>query len=590
MPVPAKNRRTRWIVLSGVIVLILLVAAAAWVGFRALAARDSLESAAATAATIPQLIRAQDSDAVANAAQRFSADADAASHATSDPLWRAAEFVPWLGGNLTAVREISDIANNLAIEAVLPLSEIAGQLDPSALGFSAGRIDFAPLVAATPVLDRANAAFQNAAGRARAIQTPSIPLVADALDQLRAATGTAAASIDALDRSAALLPGMLGTDGPRTYLLLMLNNAELRTQGGIPGAVATLRAEDGHISISEQRAASDIVVPKTPAIDLTPSTLALFDTLPGRFMQNTVSSPDFSEAAAAASALWEQTTGERVDGVIAIDTVSLAYLLKATGPVEAGPFTLNADNAVETLLSTAYRDIPADAVRDEAFALVASAIFDALTTGEADPVGVLTALDHAAREHRLHIWSADPAEEEQLKGTSLETILLPDDATARRVGVFYNDVTSSKLDYYAAPRVSVEEVCGSQPRMRVTVDWSNTVPSDPVSSLPRYVTGSGLSGTPIGDTLTRVTVLGPQGWLVSDYTLDGDEGAVQSAIYEDRTAIQHEFVTSPGGAHQIVVEFTPPADIKPGRVPLDVVTTPTVHPELPEVVSESCGG
>ncbi len=571
------------------IALVLLVAAAAWVGSRVLSARDSLESAATTAASMPTLIRAQDTAGVATAAQSFAADAAASSDATGDPLWRMMELVPWLGGNLTAVREISGIADDLATEAVVPLADIASQLDPTALGFSDGRMDVAPLVAAAPVLDRANAAFQNAAGRARNIQTPSIPLVSDALDELRQATNTAAASVDALDRAAALLPTMLGTEEPRTYLLLMLNNAELRTQGGIPGAVATLQAEAGRISIVEQRAASDIMRPREPVIDLSASTIALFDTLPGRFMQNTVSALDFSESAEAASALWERTTGVPVDGVIAIDTVSLAYLLEATGPIDAGAFRLDADNAVETLLSTAYSAIGDHEVRDDAFALVASAIFDALTAGAGDPVAVLTALDHAAREHRLHIWSADPTEQERLDGTSLQTILLPDDESTRRIGVFYNDVTSSKLDYYATPKVTVKEICGSDPRIRVTVDWSNTVPPDPVDSLPRYVTGSGLSGTPVGDTLTRVTVAGPAEWTASDYQFDDGRIGVQTAQYQDRTAIQHEFVTTPGGSHRIIVEFRPPAGERPAVVPLEVVTTPTVQQgATAEIFSDSC--
>ncbi|WP_396642830.1 DUF4012 domain-containing protein [Microbacterium sp.] len=588
-PSPARTRRKRWIVLSAVIALVLLVAAAAWVGSRVLSARDSLESAATTAASMPTLIRAQDTAGVATAAQSFAADAAASSDATGDPLWRMMELVPWLGGNLTAVREISGIADDLATEAVVPLADIASQLDPTALGFSDGRMDVAPLVAAAPVLDRANAAFQNAAGRARNIQTPSIPLVSDALDELRQATNTAAASVDALDRAAALLPTMLGTEEPRTYLLLMLNNAELRTQGGIPGAVATLQAEAGRISIVEQRAASDIMRPREPVIDLSASTIALFDTLPGRFMQNTVSALDFSESAEAASALWERTTGVPVDGVIAIDTVSLAYLLEATGPIDAGAFRLDADNAVETLLSTAYSAIGDHEVRDDAFALVASAIFDALTAGAGDPVAVLTALDHAAREHRLHIWSADPTEQERLDGTSLQTILLPDDESTRRIGVFYNDVTSSKLDYYATPKVTVKEICGSDPRIRVTVDWSNTVPPDPVDSLPRYVTGSGLSGTPVGDTLTRVTVAGPAEWTASDYQFDDGRIGVQTAQYQDRTAIQHEFVTTPGGSHRIIVEFRPPAGERPAVVPLEVVTTPTVQQgATAEIFSDSC--
>ena len=587
-PAETKKHRARWIVLSAAIIILLLLAAAAWVGVRALSARDSLETAAQTATTIPALIRDQDSAGVEAAAKSFAAASKSASDSTGDPVWRLAELIPWLGGNLTAVREISGIANDLGAEAVVPLAGIAGELDPSALGFADGKFNIAPLVAAAPVLDRANSAFQNAAGRARDIARPSIPFVADAVERMRDATHSAAASIDALDRSAALLPTMLGNAEPRTYLLLMLNNAELRTQGGIPGAVATVRAQDGHLSIGEQRAASDIVVPKTPAIDLSTTTVALFDDLPGRFMQNTVSALDFSEAAAAAAALWDQTTGETVDGVIAIDTVSLAYLLAATGPIDAGPFRLSADNAVETLLSTAYRDIEDVAIRDEAFALVASSIFGTLTTGTADPVGVLTALDRATREHRLHVWSAHPEEEAQLVGTSLETILLPDDAVSRRVGVFYNDVTSSKLDYYATPHVTAQQTCGPDARIRVTVDWSNTIPENPVAVLPRYVTGSGLTGTPVGDTLTRVTVLGPTGWLASDYELDGQRSGVQAAQFDDRTAIQHEFVTTPGGSHRITVDFTPPSGGTEANVPLEVVTTPTVQHTEPEIERKTC--
>ena len=38
---------------------------------------------------------------------------------------------------------------------------------------------------------------------------------------------------------------MLGGDGPRNYLLVFQNNAEIRATGGLPGSWAEVHAEDG---------------------------------------------------------------------------------------------------------------------------------------------------------------------------------------------------------------------------------------------------------------------------------------------------------------------------------------------------------
>ena len=56
-----------------------------------------------------------------------------------------------------------------------------------------------------------------------------------------------AGALDAGAQVATLLPPMLGADGPRTYLLVSLNSAELRSAGGIVGAFAVLHAEDGAV-------------------------------------------------------------------------------------------------------------------------------------------------------------------------------------------------------------------------------------------------------------------------------------------------------------------------------------------------------
>ncbi len=583
------RRRILWTFVGVGIFILLTAAAALWTLSRAQIARDSLESAAEVAATFPALLEAGDPAASAAAADAFAADARTARDATSDPVWRLAEFVPWLGSNLTAVREVSEIADDLAVSAISPLVAIADDIDIARLGFTEGRLDLTPLVDAAPVVEKANDAFQRSVDTVRDLPEPTVPLVAGAVDRLTEVLLPAATAVDALDRAAALFPAMLGADGPRTYLLLMLNNAEARTYGGIPGAGAVITVEDGRVGIERQLSSGDYVIEKESVIPLSPSTIALFADLPGRYIQNTMSPLPFAEGASAAAALLERSTGIAVDGVIAIDTTSLGYLLEATGPLDFGSVVLDSGNAVDILLSVAYREIQEPTVLDAFFSAVTLRLFESVTSGQVGLPNLLTSVERALDEHRLHVWSAHPEEQERIEGSELETILLPDD-DATRVGVFFNDLTGAKLDYYADPNVTLEvDECGATPTARVTVNWTNTIPADAATSLPSYVNGFGLTDTPIGETLTRLTVVGPQGWTLQDYSFDDARPGVQSAQYDDRTALQTEFVTTAGGSHTLVVEFAGTVASDPERV-WDLVSTPLARSTNVEFISASCDG
>src|SRR5690606_5789255 len=67
-----------------------------------------------------------------------------------------------------------------------------------------------------------------------------------------------------------VLPGIVGADGPRSYLVLVLNNAELRTAGGIVGAVAVVSADDGRLGLSGYSGAADLGPWAEPVLPLQP--------------------------------------------------------------------------------------------------------------------------------------------------------------------------------------------------------------------------------------------------------------------------------------------------------------------------------
>src|SRR5664280_2897500 len=163
------------------------------------------------------------------------------------------------------------------------------------------------------------------------------------------------------DASAAarLLPPMLGASGPRRYFVAMQNNAEARGTGGLLGAFMILEADQGRVQLA--RIASNA---ELPPVSVTP----LEAGLPPEYMDQYGNwaplsiwadanvSPHFPYAAQIWAAMWRKSTGQTIDGVIALDPFTLSYLLQATGPVQLADGTaVSADNAVSLIGSSLDR-------------------------------------------------------------------------------------------------------------------------------------------------------------------------------------------------------------------------------------------
>lgn len=364
----------------------------------------------------------------------------------------------------------------------------------------------------------------------------------------------AATVVGAFHGAAVLLPPMLGADGPRTYVVAMQNNAELRSDGGIVGSLALLSANNGTISIVQQASTRDF-----PALDvalpLSDSTVALFEDRPGRFIQNVTSIPDFTEAGAMLALRWEQRFGQTVDGVVAIDAVVAKHLIAATGDVSFGPFTANADNIVSILLSEIYASIPDPNQQDDVFALAANTLFSAALS-DAEPQKLIGALSTAADEDRIRIWSAHPEEEELLAASTLGGALPVDGERGPYVGVLLNDATGGKMDFYTSAAISTAVgVCQGEPTTQVRVTWTNNAPLDAAETLPEYVTAAGWYGVEPGDVRTLIAVYGPEGATLRSIDRDGEEEGVQTTMLGTRSVVQHDVTVAPGESTTITVSF-----------------------------------
>ena len=547
----ARLRRT---LITVLVVTCLLFLSVGWLGLRGWQARGHLLSAAGLARELGQQVLAGDAEQARRTLSALQSQADAARSATGDPTWRAAGYAPYGGDDLTAVRDIATAVDDLARHAFPALL----RLDLATLVPKAGKLDLGRLQAAAPELSTADTAVRQASARVGAIRAEGLrPQVRTAVEQLRGELERLSALAATARHGAVLLPPLLGTDGPRTYLVAFQNLAEPRSTGGIFGAYAVIRAEGGKVQIVKQGAASELGIFDGPVSRLDPDMHALYTNLIATYPADVNLTPHFPTAAALFREMYRRRTGNTVDGVLATDPVTLSYLLQAIGPVPVPKHpTLTSDTAVRTLLSDAYGRLTTSPEQDKYFATAAMSVFNALLTRSVDPRSLLQALDRAVAERRILFWSARPDEQDDLVDTRVAGVL-PERETVPTVGVFLNDGSGSKLGYYLT-RSAELTVGGCRPdgrrELKLRLTLGSTAPS---SGLSRFVLGYEVPGDPYRSRVV-VYVFSPAGGSPVSARLDGAATPIGAGAERGRRVGVVSVDIAPGRTRELEVDVLTP--------------------------------
>jgi len=145
-------------------------------------------------------------------------------------------------------------------------------------------------------------------------------------------------------------PGLAGIDRPKTYLILVENEDELRATGGYITAAGTITVHYGRITnlAIEDAFAIDnlkLVYPRPP------QPLQDYMDAPIWLLRDANWSPDFPSTAGLAEALYTATRSKKIDGVVALDQTSLRIMLQAIGPISVEGFDtrIDANNLVSSL-------------------------------------------------------------------------------------------------------------------------------------------------------------------------------------------------------------------------------------------------
>ena len=572
-----------WVPVGIVVVLVGIGVVALILTPKALQAKNELEAAIPLAHQVETDMLATDTKGAQVAAMSMQEHTQKAAQATDGTLWRSVEWIPVIGPNMHAVRVAAESANRLATDAVVP----ASALTLESFKPHGGRIDVKAIANLTDTINRAANAVSAAKTDLGTIDRSAlIAQVKSGVDKLTTALDQVEPQLKGVQTAVKVLPQALGEDGPKHYLMLFENNAETRGWAGNPASLLLVTVNDGAISIDDQASSSDFKngLPN-PIIPLDPSMEALYGSKIGRYVQDVTTPADFPYTAQLASAFWKQRSSTPIDGVMSFDPVALSYLLKATGPITLpSGDVVTSDNAVPLFLNQVYYRYSDPKAQDAFFASAAASIFTAVQGGNFSAKSLLDSLSQSVNEHRLLFWSSDAAVEKLIAGTPLAGTLPVSNGTDTGVGVFFNDTTGAKMDYYLYPSIAVtsDQCTASTPTLTSSVVLESKAPADAAKSLPAYILGIFYGGR----TAVDVTLYGTVGGTMSDFKVDG-QAVTPTYTGENlgRPAAKISVLLSPG--QKLTVSYTMKGSA--GKYgPLKVFTTGMPHPTPIALTTPGC--
>ena len=249
------------------------------------------------------------------------------------------------------------------------------------------------------------------------------------------------------------MPSAVGADGRKTYLVAIMNPAEMRASGGAPLSVAFVRFKDGKMSTPLKGATSDMTEMNSEYY---------WDRLTGkddpfqlpageaqRFV-NTTFNPDFAVSGEQMVRATPVNFGIKTDGVIALDINAIGHLLDATGPIDTEYYgKLTGKNVAQKLIIDAYKsgtdDISVNARHD-----VNDQLMEVMLLRMTEGGGLITkarALGEAIPGRHLQMYFRDKALQSVVVDKDMAGII-PVRDTGNLSAVYTQNGNGNKLDVF----------------------------------------------------------------------------------------------------------------------------------------------
>jgi len=515
-----RSRRWRPLRVLMVLVLVLVALSAAGAATVAVAALDVREELEEGRRSLDRGSRALLGGRVTDATHSFREalqSFDAATGESTAGLSRVGRYLPVLGRTLDVAAALADAGSHSARAGLAMSAAIEGLPGGlNALAPTDGALPLEALASLAEPLEQARSETALAVDGIRASPTALLPgPVVDARRQALERVGEVERALDSWRALALGVPGFAGANEPRRYLFFAENPAELRGTGGIWGAYAILRIEEGRLSFSSFRPVQTLRNLPTDAVPApNPDYRRNYERwgAPGYWLSINMT-PDFPSAARAALGTWEAIGGDTLDGVLTADPFTLQRLLDVTGAVHLlqPRIRITNENVVPLLSNRAFARFPDPRIRKSLLGQVSLAVFDRFLSLEGRVMPRLRAIGRSVSEGHLKIYTGDATMQGALVRAGLDNGLRAPGGDL--LSVVVNSGSGGKVDFFA--QRSVRHTVTLLPASNSTAVTVTSIENGaPTSGQPRYVIGPHMGEA--GDNIPLISVFcGPRCGLVN---------------------------------------------------------------------------
>ncbi len=329
-------------------------------------------------------------------------------HREAGFLIQAAPWLGWVprwGGTFRAAPDLFEVARALAQAGRVGCATVTPLLEDEAFSLSrvlsALQAHHGELLEATSALAQAQQTWEQVD---RTLLAQPVARKIAVLDQALPLAHTAFTLMSAT-------PDLLGLDGPRTYLILALNESELRPGGGFISAVGEVEFQQGQLQrmrFADSYAVDDFHQPYPEA----PEALRRYMGIDLLVYRDSNWWPDFPSAVQAAWPLYRpRERATTYAGVVAVDQRTLELLLSAVGEVTLpdSDLPITAQN-VREYLRRSWEPPEGDPTapgwwseRKSVMGPLASALWQRLQAGQVDKVKLIYSLLVMLREKHVQL-------------------------------------------------------------------------------------------------------------------------------------------------------------------------------------------
>lgn len=525
------------------------------------------------------LAAAEDGDAVLAGSLIGAAgeELDAIADDFSAPWLAPARFVPVLGQHAGALRDLSAAGGAVAASA----SEVLVGVDPDILLPGPGSIDVDAVRALVGPMNDLRRELGAAIVTIQDIDdTWVLPLAADRIDEVGEELTARFDTVTGADDIMASLPGLLGGDGTRRYLVVFMTPAEARAAGGFAGNWAEIVAADGRIAVVDSGRGDVLTNGVGPTGVRLPDDIdvSLHDGFRlTEVFQNVTAIVDFPSMARAAAAWYTQATGTAVDGVIGVDPDAMAGLVRLSGPVTIDDRTFDAGGLRDFVLRGQYVDFEDDEEgREEILEALTFGVFETLVTSEPPtPVALVDVMGPLVERDSIRMISLDDTENAALRSIGL-TDDFPLPAGQDLLAVVTQNLGENKIDSFLerdiAYDATVDPATGDV-TARLTVTLTNTAPAD---GLPGAIIGNNDLDFRPGTNRTRLQIYTPLQLVRA--TVAGDTVPMVPETELGWNRFRRDLFVDAGSSITLTVDLAGTVDVADGYV-LEVDHQPLANPD-----------